>query len=123
MIGAFTVTEPTKTEPTKTEPTKTPEEKVTAGSLRDFIRQEIANLMPGKKEDAPSTEDGGKTDIRAQVQAALQALKAKESREQRDKEVDAMLEKYNKPPEETAPVERRWIEKFMRWDSGEEKKK
>lgn len=110
-----------KVDPPKETPPPKDDGKVTAGSLRDMIRQEIANLMPGK-----STEDGGKstedskTDIKTQVTLALQSLKAKESREQRDKEVDAMLEKYKKPPEETAPVERRWVEKFMRWGDDKE---
>lgn len=93
---------------------------ITAGSLRQMIREEISNIVPsvlgqGKKSTSDDGDSSG--DVKTQVSVALHQLQLREKREQRDKEVDAMLEKYNKPPEEKPPVEHRWIEGFMGWHS------
>lgn len=102
---------------------ETPSGGLTAGGLRSMIREEIVKLLPGKstKDDGPSTEDGSGTSIKAQVEAALKHLQDKEKREDRDKAVDDMLEKYNQKPEETPPVERRRVEKWMGWGSNDDK--
>lgn len=92
------------------------------GVLREMIRTEVTKvaeaLVPGKKstEDTGSTGgEEGKGDVKAEVARALASLKSKEDREKRDAEVDEMLAAYKKKPEETAPVERRRVEKIMGW--------
>jgi hypothetical protein len=90
-----------------------------AGTLRQWIKEEIGNLLPGNssgdKAGAASTKDNAAGDIKSQVAEALGQLKTREERMNRDKRVDAMLTEFEKPKEETAPVERRKVEKFMRW--------
>lgn len=95
--------------------------KLTAGTLREWIKQEIAGLIPsstsgaGSKSAVDSATPGAPTDIRAEVKAALGELKSKEDRQAKDARVDKMLEEYEKPVEETPPAERRRVEKFMKW--------
>lgn len=93
--------------------------KVTAGTLREWIKQEVAGLIPGKStvdSDTPAATPAP-TDIRAEVKAALGELKSKDDREARDAKVDALLKERedNAAKAETPPVERRKVEKFMRW--------
>jgi hypothetical protein len=92
-----------------------PKTGLTAGTLRQWIKEEIANLAPGKstKDTPQGTEGGG--NIRQQVVEALGQLKTKEERDKRDAEVDKMLEEWKKPAEEVTPRERRKVEKLMRW--------
>lgn len=102
--------------------------KVTAGTLRELIRQEIAAvadvLTPGKstKDADEDKSTGDSVSIKAQVQAALAQLEKNKKREERDAEVDEMLKKYKEPPREKAPVERRRVEKWMRWHDPEDDK-
>jgi hypothetical protein len=96
-------------------------EKLTAGTLRQWIKEEIGNLVPGGKstqdnqQGQQQTQQGQQQDIRSQVVEALNQLKTREERQQRDARIDKMLTEYEKPAEEKAPVERRKVEKFMRW--------
>lgn len=97
-------------------------EPTTAGTIRGFITEEIKRLLPtmGKGDApagqaAPSTKDESNVgSVQQQVQAALQALQRKEERERRDKEVDEFLAEAKKEKEKP-PVERRRVEKIMRW--------
>lgn len=111
------------TTPKETTPPSAPstEDKgpLTAGTLRAWIKEEIGNLIPGKT-PATSTQDTPQgtsaPDVKSQVAQALQELKTKEDRKARDERVDKMLTEYEKPKEEAAPVERRKVEKWMRWE-------
>lgn len=93
--------------------------KLNAGTLREWIKEEISKVVSGgqstKDTPPPSTEDGKGKDIRAEVQAALGHLAKAEERKNRDERVDKMLEEYEKPKSEAAPVEQRKVEKWMRW--------
>lgn len=96
---------------------------ITAGTLRQMIREEVGNiagsLMPGggstKDTPAPGSQAAATSDIKSQVAEALAQLKSKEDRQARDAEVDAMLAEYKKPKEEVIPVERRRVERIMGW--------
>lgn len=97
-------------------PTDTPE-KVTAGTLRTWIKEEVLSAFTSNKPaDTPPTGTGTPptTDIKSQVAEALSALRKREERESRDAEVDKLLEAAKKPPENT-PVERRRVHKIMGW--------
>lgn len=106
-------------EGTQQQPSTEDNGKLSAGTLRGWIKEEIANLLPGKStSDTPPAGQPGQqapTDIRSEVATALEQLRVKEERKNRDARVDKMLEEYEKPKEETVPVERRKVEKFMRW--------
>lgn len=96
--------------------------KITAGMLRDWIKKEAGS----KPADAPATERTEKTatddtSLLSQVERALTSLGDRERARKRDSEVDQFLERNRKAKEaaqlepQEAPVERRWIEKVMRW--------
>lgn len=97
-------------------------EPTTAGTIRGFITEEIKRLLPTiGKSDVPAGQSTKDTkdesnvgNVQQQVQAALQALQRKEERERRDKEVDEFLAEARKEKEKP-PVERRRVEKIMRW--------
>lgn len=94
--------------------------KLSAGTLRGWIKEEIKALIPGQstKDTAPASGGTGQqppADIKGEVATALEQLRQKEDRKNRDARVDKMLEEYEKPKDETPPVERRKVEKFMRW--------
>lgn len=97
--------------------TKEPES-ITAGTIRKMISDEVgalvSKLKPGEKTEKVEDE-GEPTDIRGQVAAALEGLKRREERQQRDKELDALLAKDKEPPKEKAPIERRRVHKIMGW--------
>lgn len=91
--------------------------KLTAGTLRAWMKEEIKALIPGTS-GTKSTVDSGQQpqgDIKSEVASALEQLKAKEDRKNRDARVDKMLEEFEKPKEEVVPKESRRVEKFMRW--------
>lgn len=104
------------------------EEKLTAGTLRKWIKDEIGEavkgLVPGNNGDNGSKDgdsgkgDSGKgnpEDVRGLVQAELARLQRHKDREARDKEIDDRLKNLEKEPEEKAPVERSRLHKFMGW--------
>jgi len=97
------------------DPPKEPE-KVTAGALRTWIKEEITGALAGMKIGGGEAKtDGAPTvDIKTQVGEALASLKRKEERDKRDKDIDALLESSKVAPQ-NAPVERRGVEKFMKW--------
>lgn len=118
-----------KTEKTTSEQAGDPAaERLTAGKLREMIRDEITSIAgtlfkgPGQ---SPSTGDSPKptqaqteTDVRLEVGRALSLLRSKEARDERDRKVDELLAERAaaKPTPETPPVERRRVEKWMRWE-------
>lgn len=88
--------------------------KLTAGTLRAWMKEEIKALIPGSTKDSGTGQQPA-GDIKGEVATALEQLKAKEDRKNRDARVDKMLEEFEKPKEEIAPKEARRVEKFMRW--------
>lgn len=100
------------------------EKPATVGLLRELIRDELGSVVDklgqlgggsDKKEDDKKDEKPS-GDMTSQVQSALAALKVREQRVQRDKDVDELLAERKKTPEkETAPVERGRLHKFMGW--------
>lgn len=96
--------------------------KITAGTLRSMIREEVAgiakNLIPGGSKDDGGDDNkdtGNPADIRGQVEKALTSLREREARQERDKKVDELLEKSAAPKEEKPPVERSRLHRFMGW--------
>lgn len=110
-----------ETTPPATPPSTEDKDKLTAGALRKFIREEIVNLLPGKSTQdtgtpaAPGTAQPG--DIKSEVAEALRQLKSKEDRQARDTEVDKLLaeRKANAAKPEVPPVEQRRVHKLMGW--------
>lgn len=100
------------------QPTSTEDSgKLTAGTLRGWIKEEIKALIPGQstKDSTPTGNTQPPVDIQGEVAKALDQLKAREDRKNRDERVDKMLEKFEAPAEEVAPKEVRKVHKFMGW--------
>lgn len=100
------------------QPTSTEDSgKLTAGTLRGWIKEEIKALIPGQstKDSAPTGDKQPPADIQGEVAKALDQLKAREDRKNRDARVDAMLTEFEKPKEEVAPKEVRRVHKIMGW--------
>lgn len=96
------------------------EEKITMGSLRKVIAEEIKNLLPGNTgtNNPPTGGNTGTTDapdIRTQVKTALEQIKSKEDRDARDAKIDDFLAKSAEVKPEEPPKQQRFIEKLMGW--------
>jgi len=99
------------------------ESKTTAGQLRALIREEIASvadkIFPGggaPKNNPPEGDNKSGGSIATQVADALAKLKQQEASVERDKKIDALIEKGTvEMPKESAPREVSRVHKFMKW--------
>ena len=111
-------------------PNPTDDKGTKVGDLRNMIREEMKSIIPelkglfsgGDKPADPATPPAQQpTDVKSEVAKALEVLKTREARAQRDQKLDAMLEAHEKATKEgtpatpNAPKEARKVHKIMGW--------